>query len=458
VIRNRMLSTAALALLLAAPLGVRAAETSPEATLDELLQSVKNARAEEAKVNEARVKEFQAARDQQAKLLADAVREREAADARSQALSKQFDANELHITELSNMLKQREGNLGEVFGVTRQVAGDVSSALHQSLISAQFGNRSQFLSELAGAKALPSIAQLEQLWFEMQREMTETGRVARFKTKIVEPGGEAHEAEVVRVGPFTASSEGRYLSYQQQLGSLTVLPRQPPSDLTELAQGLSEAQSGYVTGVVDPARGVLMDLYVQRPNWVERVRNGESVNYVIILVGLIGLVLAIWQFAYLLLVRMKVTSQLKSLDRPRSDNPLGRVLSAFKGDAARMEESAEVVELRISEAVLREVPLLERFQAFLRLAVAAGPLLGLIGTVVGMIITFQSITESGSSDPKLMAHGIGTAMIATVLGLGIAIPLLFANAFLATMSRGLVQILDEQSTGLLAETLEKRGA
>jgi biopolymer transport protein ExbB len=101
------------------------------------------------------------------------------------------------------------------------------------------------------------------------------------------------------------------------------------------------------------------------------------------------------------------------------------------------------------------VPLLERFQAFLRLAVAAGPLLGLVGTVVGMIITFQSITESGSSDPRLMAHGIGTAMIATVLGLGIAIPLLFINAGLASMSRSVVQILDEQSTGLLAEMLER---
>jgi biopolymer transport protein ExbB len=453
--RTNILTAAALALALAFPLGAVAAD---ETTLDGLLESVKNARAEEAKQNEARIAEFKAARDRQASLLAEAVRDRDAADARSQALSKQFDANELRIAELANMLKQREGNLGEVFGVTRQVAGDVSSALYQSMISAQYPNRHEFLQKLAGAKALPSIVELEQLWFEMQREMTESGRVARFKTKIVEPEGAAHDGEAVRIGPFTAMSDGRYLSYKHQLSQLTILPRQPPSDLTDMASDLQEATSGYVQSAVDPARGVLMDLYVQRPNWVERVQHGEKINYVILVVGGIGAVLAIWQFVYLLLVRMKVTNQLKNLDRPTTDNPLGRVLSAFKGDATRMEESAEVVELRISEAVLREVPLLERFQAFLRLAVAAGPLLGLIGTVVGMIITFQSITESGSSDPKLMAHGIGTAMIATVLGLGISIPLLFANAFLATMSRGLVQILDEQSTGLLAETLEKRGA
>jgi len=117
-----------------------------------------------------------------------------------------------------------------------------------------------------------------------------------------------------------------------------------------------------------------------------------------------------------------------------------------------------VAELRISEAVLRELPALERFQGFLRLAVAAGPLLGLIGTVIGMIITFQSITESGSSDPKLMANGIGQAMIATVLGLGIAIPLLFANAALGSLSDGVTQVLDEQSTGILAELVERKNA
>ncbi|MBI3171264.1 MAG: MotA/TolQ/ExbB proton channel family protein, partial [Hydrocarboniphaga effusa] len=151
-----------------------------------------------------------------------------------------------------------------------------------------------------------------------------------------------------------------------------------------------------------------------------------------------------------------VKAQLTNLDRPTTDNPLGRVLATFKGDAAKAEEDPEVVELRISEAVLREVPPLERYQSFLRLAVAAGPLLGLVGTVIGMIITFQSIVESGSGDPKLMAAGIGQAMIATVLGLGIAIPLLFANAWLTSLSKQIVQILDEQSTGMLAERLEKQ--
>ena len=188
---------------------------------------------------------------------------------------------------------------------------------------------------------------------------------------------------------------------------------------------------------------------------MERIEKGEAVGYVIIAVGVIGALLALYQTAFLVRTRIAVRRQLAQLDTPRTDNPLGRVLSAVNTDLDKIDEEAEVVELRVSEAVLREVPRLERFQAFLRLAVAAGPLLGLIGTVIGMIITFQSITESGSSDPRLMANGIGQAMIATVLGLGIAIPLLFANAGLASLSRQVVQILDEQSTGLLAESLER---
>jgi len=450
-VSGRILRACVAVLALAGPAATHAA-----GKLDELLEQTRNARALEAQADAERMKRFRAERDQQARLMAEALAERNAAEARSQQLSAQYDANEKAITELGAQLRQREGNLGELFGVTRQVAGDAANVLSQSLISVQYPDRVEFLRTLAGAKALPSLTELERLWFEMQREMTEAGRVARFPGKIVQPEGEAVDAEVVRIGPFVAMADGNFLSYRPGVNALTVLPRQPPDEFTDAAEDLAEAESGYVEAVVDPGRGALLALYVERPTVLERIQAGEFVGYVIIAVGLVGALLAAYQFAFLLNTRRAVTRQLESLDRPMPDNPLGRVLLAFKGNPARIEEEAEVAELRISEAVLREVPRLERFQAFLRLAVAAGPLLGLIGTVIGMIITFQSITESGSSDPKLMAEGIGQAMIATVLGLGIAIPLLFVNAGLAAMSRQVVQVLDEQSTGLLAESIEKR--
>jgi biopolymer transport protein ExbB len=168
-------------------------------------------------------------------------------------------------------------------------------------------------------------------------------------------------------------------------------------------------------------------------------------------------VLALYQYVYLFIQRSKVGAQLKNLSKPTSDNPLGRVLLAMhEGDVAG--QSAEVVELKISEAVLREVPKLQRFQAFLRLGVAAGPLLGLIGTVIGMIVTFHAITSTGSSDPKMMAHGIGQAMMATVLGIGIAIPLLFINQGMTALSNIVTRILDEQSQAVLADELLRRNS
>lgn len=199
-----------------------------------------------------------------------------------------------------------------------------------------------------------------------------------------------------------------------------------------------------------------MSLYVERPTWGQRIELGEEIGYIIIVVGLAAALAFLFQLVFLVITRMAVGKQLKNLTQLSKGNPLGRVLLAFKGDPNLIEQDADIAELRISEAVLREVPKLERFQAFLRLSVAAGPLLGLIGTVVGMILTFQSITESGSSDPKLMAAGIGQAMIATVLGLGIAIPLLFANAVLSSLSKSVSQVLDEQAVGMLAESIEKQ--
>jgi biopolymer transport protein ExbB len=425
-------------------------------SLQELLDQTRNARAQEAQQNAAREQQFLADRNRQAGLLATAKNERAAQEARSKQLSAQFDANEKKLTELQAVLDAKGGNLGELFGVVRIVAGDVSSVLYNSIITSQFPKRDAFVNELANSKALPSIEKLEKLWFEMQREMTETGRNVKYQAPVVEPDGTTATGEITRVGPFVAVQEDRFLNYLPSVGQLAVFTRQPDSPYPGLADDFVDADEGYERMVVDPARGVLLALVVQRPTVIERIQQGEFVGYVIIAVGLIGAVLAVYQFLFLLKEGGAVKRQLQNTDRPTPDNALGRVLSAFKGDAAKAEENAEVIELRISESVLREVPKLERYQSFLSLAVAAGPLLGLVGTVIGMIITFQSITESGSGDPKLMAAGIGQAMIATVLGLSIAVPLLFANAALKARSRAIVQVLDEQSTGLLAERIERQ--
>jgi biopolymer transport protein ExbB len=461
-VRNVLLGTA-LAIQWTVP--AYAQSTADAKTPDELLRSIEQQRAgEKAKFDE-HMAEFRGwSQQEQQQKLQEAQRQRDGLNNASQRLNDQYSQNELRINELNGQLRDKANSLGltEVFGLARQTANDAATVLQQSLITSQFPARQgelwrdDFLRDFAAGRVTPSAAELERVWLEVQREMTASGQVARYQATVVQPGGAATQAEVVRIGPFNATSDGQFLAYLPTLRTLNVLPRQLPPELMEIGDRFERAMSGYEQAVVDFTRGVLLDLYVERPTLMERIELGEAIGYVIIVVGLLGVLAFIFQLIHLILVRMAVSRQLRNLDHPTANNPLGRVLLAFKGDKNRIEEDADVAELRITEAVLREVPRLERFQAFLRLSVAAGPLLGLIGTVVGMIITFQSITESGSSDPRLMATGIGQAMIATVLGLGIAIPLLFANALLNALSRGLVQILDEQSAGMLAESIERQ--
>ena len=437
--------------------------TQAAVSLDEIAQKATAVRAGEAKLNAQREASFQQAFNQQQQLLNAVASQRASLDATTASLSARFDANEKRVAELQKLLTEHQGNLGELFGVTRQVAGDAVGELRQSLIASQFlvaadkEDREAFLTRIASAKALPSIVELERLWLELQREMTASGQVARFQAPLrVQDGEPAQAREVLRVGPFTASSGDQFLAWLPSEKVFVPYQRQPAGALREVAAALATATGDdtYFEGLVDPARGALLGMVVERPNWLERVKVGGMIGYLTITLGLIGVAVWLGQLIYLISVRAAVAWQLRNIARPSARNPLGRVLAALARDSGAALP-ADMAELHISAAVLREVPKLERFQGFLRLAVAAGPLLGLIGTVIGMIITFQTITASGASDPKLVAHGIGQAMIATVLGLGIAIPLLFANSLLAALSRAIIQILDEHGEGLLADTLSR---
>ncbi|AXQ28489.1 MotA/TolQ/ExbB proton channel family protein [Solimonas sp. K1W22B-7] len=439
------------------PAAAPAATPATAKTLDELLEQVRTADARDAKANADREARFAAARDQQGKLLADANAEKTALENQAAALAKQFENNDSQIGELTKARDIKAGNLGELFGVMRQTAGDFATVARNSMLTAQFPDRVSQIDRLAQTKTMPPMEDLNRFWFEMQREMTEGGKISRIQAKVTAPDGSQADKTVLRVGPFVAVSEGQFLEYTSGAGAFSTPPKQPPGKFGDVAEDFEKEGSGYHAMIVDPTRGVLLSLFSQRPSLVDRVVEGEAVGYIIIGLGLIGSLIAIFQFGYLTATNAKVNRQLGNLNNLSADNPLGRVLMAFRGkNAPSTGEEAEVVELRISEAVLKELPPLERGQSFLKLAVAAGPLLGLVGTVVGMIHTFQVITESGSGDPKLMAAGISMAMIATLLGLGIAIPLLFANSALQSRSKRITQILDEQSTGLLAELIEKR--
>ncbi|MBA4503087.1 MotA/TolQ/ExbB proton channel family protein [Marinobacterium marinum] len=414
--------------------------------LQQLLQQVRSEIAEDKRADGARLAEFRSDHARQQALLAEARARLAAAEARQAELKAAFQTNEDALTERGEALRMRSGQLGEVFGVVKQQAQELHGLVNDSMITAQYPDRAELLA-FADRKRIPALSELEGLWFLLQQEMTATGEVVRFTAPVVQASGERQQAEVLRVGPFTAlSDQGLYLNYVE--GNLQVLPVQP--DRSVQAQAFSFVQGQDESLVVDPSRGNLLALLAQTPNLQERIAQGGLVGYIILGLGGIGLLVALWKLLTTLKTELSVRNQLRNPEQGRSDNPLGRIMTA--GQAGRTTDETE---LRVDEALLKEAPLLERGLTLLKLIAAVAPLLGLLGTVTGMIGTFQSITLFGTGDPKLMAGGISQALMTTVLGLCVAIPLLFCHSLLAARSRRLLQLLQQKGLALLAVQREQ---
>lgn len=419
--------------------------------LNELLQSVRDQGRETAAENRRREQEFLQKRNEQ-KAILDRTRTAVSAEQRrSQVLKQQFDDNERELEELSETLRIRIGDMGELFGVVRQLAGDTKGTIESSLTSAQFKDRSAVANRLAEAKALPSIDDLRGLQALLLEEMIESGNVVRFETEVEDAAGLKSQQEVVRIGVFNAINETGFLSFESSDGSLRELPRPPADRFVNLAQDFFDAGPGSAAMAIDPSRGVLLSLVIQTPSLGETVKQGGAVGYVILFIGVCGLAISFYRMFVLNRISRRVRRQLNDSE-VSTDNPLGRVLAVYESNR---ETSIESLELKMDEAIMRETPKLEAMQGTIKVFAAIAPLMGLLGTVVGMIRTFQTITLFGTGDPKLMAGGISQALVTTVEGLIVAIPLVFLHSVLTANSRALIEILEEQSAGIIARFSEQ---
>ena len=429
---------------------------APAQSMDQLLNLIKEGRVSEAKENKAREARFNAEKGNQAKILAEAKQTRAKEEARSSELESTFEKNELETAALQDALNKRLGSLKELFGVLQQVAGDTTGQFQTSIISSQYENREEFLTKLAKkmgtSSELASIEEIERLWFELQREMTESGNVVRYNHSIIAATGEQKNAEVIRVGTFNLVSDGKYLKYDSETGKVAELIRQPSDRFVETAVALTKAAPNQLVEFgLDPSRGTLLSALIKEPNLSERVEQGGLVGYIIVGVGIISWLLALERIISLTITRAKVRAQSKSKTiSPK--NPLGRVLTVYQNNP---KLDPDTLELKLAEAIIKEKPSLERFIPLLKIIAVAAPLLGLLGTVIGMIVTFQSITLFGTGDPKLMAGGISQALVTTVLGLLVALPTIFFHSINNSIAKNVLHILEEQSAGLIAERMEQ---
>ncbi len=423
--------------------------------LDSLLKTLEQGKAQQSAENKQREQEFMARQNEQVQMLKDTQAKRTAMLNESERLETQFEENEVKLANLTDTLSNRMGSLKELFGVLQQVAGDSSNKFMTSVVSAELPGRSNFMDELAqkmgSTSKLASIDDIEKVWFELQREMTEQGKVSRFTTDVIVEGGSKAQKEVVRVGAFNLIADGKYLEYTPATNTISQLTRQPSSRYTATATDLQQTKSGVVQFALDPTGGSILGLLVQAPDTEEQVHQGGTVGYIILGVGLIALLIALERFVSLMIMGSKIRRQLKDTVA-RDDNPLGRVM---KVKDQYPDVAYDTLELKLSEAIIREMPKITRNLTLIKIISVVAPLLGLLGTVTGMINTFQAITLFGTGDPKLMAGGISQALVTTVLGLVVAIPTVFLYTLLNTRSKNMLLILQEQSAGIIAERSEK---
>jgi biopolymer transport protein ExbB len=426
-------------------------------SMAELLQLIEQGQARDSQEARQRESAFAQARNRQQSLLNQARAERTRQENVSAQLEQQFEENQQRIITARQALDERLGALKELFGVLQTVSGDTQGVFNTSLTNIQYPNRGEFLVELgskmAGASSLASIADIERLWAMLHQEIVESSRVVRFTNLVTKADGQQEEMEVIRVGSLNIINENGYLKHNSQEGTLTELARQPESRYTSTTGDLLDADSGVVSFGIDVTRGTILGLLVESPTIKDRIEQGGIVGYCIIALGIVGLLIAIWRWFGLTGDSRRVSAQLKR-ETASTDNPLGRVLAAYESNRGA---DTETVELKLSEAALKEMPGLTKGLLFIKVVSAVAPLMGLLGTVTGMIKTFQVITLYGAGDPKMMAGGISQALMTTVLGLVVAIPMVLLHTVVSGQSRKIINILQSQSAGIVAQHSERNG-
>jgi biopolymer transport protein ExbB len=428
-----------------------AAQEAP-GSLEELLERVRAEWQADSKLHGEREARFVAERDQQQERIRQARADLNEVRREGEQKRTSFEQNEDRLDELRTQLDERAASLGELFGVVRQVARDTAGLLENSLVSVQLGERAAFLYAVGESRELPSLDELERLWIALLEEMTQSGRVVQFPTTVVDANGTQAERTVVRVGVFNSVSQGNYLRYVPETRQLVELTRQPEQRYRSAAQELELATDTYSAFGIDPSRGAILAALVQTPDLWERLQQGGFIGYIILALGFVGLALVVERAVYLWQEGRRINAQ-RQTDTPQADNALGRVMLVYHNDE---EQDAETLEARLDEAILNQVPRLERGLSTISILAAVAPLLGLLGTVVGMIDTFQSITLFGTGDPRTMSSGISQALVTTQLGLSVAIPIVLLHTLVSGKSTRLIQILDEQSAGMIARLMERR--
>ncbi|MCG3736214.1 MotA/TolQ/ExbB proton channel family protein [Vibrio cincinnatiensis] len=431
-------------------LGLAAAFISPAFATTGLVEKAQSEnrvqRSHDSQRESTFIKTEQSLREQRNALLAQRDRLQEEAD----KLSARFSKNENSLARLEEKLRLETGSLGEIFGVVRQNAKELQATQMASVTGVDRQHYAALVDTIVAAKSLPSMKQLLGLWQAMEEQITASGEVSHSSVAFIDGEGRQQQVEAIRLGALGLVTEQGYVSWNSQRQDAVAYQQQP--DNGPRYSSLQALQQGNMENVLlDPSRGLLLEQLAFAPTMKQRLEAGGVIGNIILLLLGVGLIIAIYRGITLAMARQKIQQQLKNPHQV-GNNPLGRVLSVYNKEQTR---SVEALELRLLEAVVDEQTGLEKGLSMLKLLAALAPMLGLLGTVTGMIETFQVITQFGNGDPKVMAGGISMALVTTVLGLVAAMPLLLAHNMLSSQAENIRTILEKQGIGLVAEQAER---
>ncbi|PSW06510.1 MotA/TolQ/ExbB proton channel family protein [Photobacterium lipolyticum] len=434
--------------LFSLPVTVSAELISTETLLSKTQQAQKAQRAHNIQREAGFNQTEQGIRAQRDALLA----QRDQLQRETDQLSKTFSENENRLSVLEEQLRLETGSLGELFGVVRQSAKELNAEMDFSVTGVDSTQYASVVDQIVDAKALPSMTQLTGLWQGMVEQIDASAELAPVSVPYINGEGYKVDVDAYRLGSFALVGDQGYVQWNSVRHVAKPYLKQPEKGPVS-ADLASMSQVGLMPLVVDPSRGMMLEQLANTPSLSERLEHGGVVGKIILGLLAIGAIITLFRGAKLFIARQQIKAQLKKPQQP-GNNPLGRVIAVYDKEQNR---SVEALELRLLEAIVDEQQSLEKGLSMLKLLAALAPMLGLLGTVTGMIETFQVITQFGNGDPKVMAGGISMALITTVLGLVAAMPLLLAHNILSTQADTIRNILEKQGISLVAEQAEKVG-
>jgi len=373
--------------------------------------------------------------------------------------------------KLTADLAERRAVTNELVGHIRVMAKDLDALVVAGFGQALQPGRHTTLAAIAARGQFPGMEDLHHMVTVLEEEIAGSGEVRLVRGPLVDRNGKTTAADLLLLGHFTAAyrnvAGSGYLNYRPGSRKFFTLQRPSPGGIRRGLQAYLDGQSDAVA--LDITRGGALQQLSHRTDLMAHIARGGPIVWPILGVLVLGLAIILERAIYLYRKRIDADSLMNQLsdlaafeewDACRAlcnrfpGKPVSRVLQAGL-DCRRMERPE--MENVLQEAILQEIPGLERFLSTLGMLAAIAPLLGLLGTVTGMINTFDMITHYGTGNPRMMSGGISEALITTMLGLSVAIPILLCHTLLSRQTENMIAQMEEKAVAFTNILFKTRG-